>query len=484
MYHVAVICLVLMTAGSLPAQTIALNGKVTNQTGKPISGAVVTLASQNLSATTDAGGAYSLTKVNSAVNPLTFLPGTEAPSLNNGVVRVSLIQPAAVRIELFDVRGTLLERVVNYPVSAGNYAFDVKKLSLAPNMMLIRVSIGQKASSFRYFPLQGNNRTPISTAVSSSSGQHRAQLQAIADSLQASAPRYTSKKVSITSYEATVNITLDTTTEICTASKRVNATVSGSGPHKVVVETNADAGIKEGTIYRPEDLGIGKKYPIFVWGEGACSLDGQGNSAAMAEIASYGYFVIADGTPGGTGGRPMDLAQLIKPARAYITWAIAENKKPCSAYYQSLDTSKVAGNGFSCGGLFGQAVAGDPRTATWGVSSSGSFGNNPDLWNSVHTPVLIEEGNKDATGAYTNGLRDFNGIAPLKWPVMFFSNKNFGHGGDLWDKNGGHFTRINLAWLNWWLKGDTGATGKGILVGAGCTYCTDANWEVKSANLP
>jgi hypothetical protein len=180
----------------------------------------------------------------------------------------------------------------------------------------------------------------------------------------------------------------------------------------------------------------------------------------------------------------MDMAQIISPARAYITWAIAENRKPCSAYYQSLDTSKVAGNGFSCGGLFGQAVAGDPRTATWGVSSSGSFGNNPDLWNSVHTPVLIEEGNTDPTGAYTNGLRDYNGIAPLKWPVMFFSNKNFGHGGDLWNQYGGEFTRINLAWLNWWLKGDTGATGKGVLVGTGCKYCTDSNWEVKSANLP
>lgn len=68
--------------------------------------------------------------------------------------------------------------------------------------------------------------------------------------------------------------------------------------------------------------------------------------------------------------------------------------------------------------------------------------------------------------------------------MSFFSNKNFGHGGDLGSTNGGEFTKINLAWLNWWLKGDTGATGKGVLVGSSCKYCTDRNWEYKSANIP
>ena len=60
----------------------------------------------------------------------------------------------------------------------------------------------------------------------------------------------------------------------CTASKAASVSASGSGPHKVTVETNSDSGIKEGTIYRPTDLGGTEKYPIFVWGEGACSLDG------------------------------------------------------------------------------------------------------------------------------------------------------------------------------------------------------------------
>ena len=66
---------------------------------------------------------------------------------------------------------------------------------------------------------------------------------------------------------------------------------------------------------------------------------------------------------------------------------------------------------------------------------------------------------------------------------MLFS-KASGHGGDLFSSRGGDFTKIDIAWLNWWLKGDTTATGKGVLVGSGCPYCTNSAWEVKSMNIP
>ena len=63
-------------------------------------------------------------------------------------------------------------------------------------------------------------------------------------------------------------------------------------------------------------LGGSEKYPIFVWGEGACSLNGLSNATAMAEIASHGYFVVADGTPNGTGSRPMDTVEPARHGRA------------------------------------------------------------------------------------------------------------------------------------------------------------------------
>ncbi len=271
----------------------------------------------------------------------------------------------------------------------------------------------------------------------------------------------------------------------CTESQGVNTNASGSGPYEVIVETNADAGINEGTIFRPAELGGDEVFPIFVWGEGGCSQNGLSNASAMAEIASHGYFVVADGTPNGSGSRSMntnDVPSMGEPLLAYVDWALSENRKPCSAYYHALDASKIASNGFSCGGLMSTGTAGDPRITTWGSTSSGTFSPDQALYQSVHTPVLIIEGGPSDI-AYENGLRDYENIAPSGQPIMFFS-KDIGHGGDLFQGGNGDFTKINLAWLNWWLKDDLSETGKGVLVGDSCTYCTDAEWEVMSENVP
>jgi hypothetical protein len=275
----------------------------------------------------------------------------------------------------------------------------------------------------------------------------------------------------------------------CTASKAANLSVTGSGKHKVVVETNSDSAMACGTIYRPEDLGGTEKYPIFVWGEGACSRDGKSNSAAMGEIASHGYFVVADGPLNGGNcasiGMPStaaDLPNMGKPLLGYITWAIAENDKPCSAYFDSLDTSKVAADGFSCGGLMASGTSADPRMTTYGVTSSGLTGPDSAFYGKVHTPFKALTGSTDM--AYDNAKRDYQQLSALGVPSVFFSKNGAGHGGDLGDKNGGDFTKVNLAWLNWQLKGDTTATGKGFLIGSGCTFCSNGGWEVMSKNIP
>jgi len=268
-------------------------------------------------------------------------------------------------------------------------------------------------------------------------------------------------------------------TGTCTESENAGTNVSGSGPHDVVVETNSEDGIKCGTIFRPADLGGGEKYPIFVWGEGGCSQNGLSNQAAMGEIASWGYFVVADGTPnsnnacaGGQSGEAF---------LDYITWAIAENDKPCSAYYQSLETAKIAADGFSCGGLMAENVAGDPRFTAIGITSSGLMGPNNDLWDSMHAPFKIMNGGSSDI-AYQNGLNDYEAISSRGIPILYFSKSSAGHGGDL-GQGRGDFNLVNLAWLNWQLKGDEGATGKAFLIGASCEFCNDGGWDFMSANI-
>ena len=268
-------------------------------------------------------------------------------------------------------------------------------------------------------------------------------------------------------------------TGTCTASEDAGRNVSGSGPHDVIIETNPDPGISCGTIYRPADLGGTEKYPILVWGEGGCSQDGLSNQAAMGEIASWGYFIVADGTPGSAGACAggQDGAAFLD----YITWVIAENDKPCSAYYQSLETTKIAADGFSCGGLMSENVSGDPRFAAIGITSSGQFSSNPPLYDAIHTPFKIMNGGPDDI-AYENGLNDYEQISSRGVPIVYFSQTSAGHGGDLFQARG-NFNLVNLAWLNWQLKGDEGATGKGFLYGSSCQFCTDSGWDYRSANI-
>jgi hypothetical protein len=289
---------------------------------------------------------------------------------------------------------------------------------------------------------------------------------------------------------ATTGGSTGTSTGTCTASKTANVNVSGTGSHKVVVESNSDPGVSCGTIYRPSDLGGAEKYPIFVWGEGGCSRSGTSNQAAMGEIASHGYFVVADG-PTGSGGSncgtismpssAADLPNMAKPLLGYIGWAIAENGKSCSAYYQSLDTTKIAADGFSCGGLMAEGTASDSRMTTWGITSSGLTSADATFYKTIRTPVKILLGGSGDV-AYTNGERDYTNISALGVPILLLSKDGAGHGGDL-SKGTGDFNTVNLAWLNWQLKGDEGATGKGLLIGSSCKYCNASGWEFKSANI-
>ena len=78
-----------------------------------------------------------------------------------------------------------------------------------------------------------------------------------------------------------------------------NATITGTGKHKVVAELNSGPGISEGTIFRPAELGTEEKYPIFAFAENGCIQNSLEAQRFLGEVASQGYFVIADGHPDG-----------------------------------------------------------------------------------------------------------------------------------------------------------------------------------------
>jgi hypothetical protein len=199
-----------LTTSVVSAQTISLNGKVSNQSGKAISSAIVTLSGQNLADTTDATGAYSLSGSTAIANPGLVLPNSEKISFANGIVALRMTLPAMVGIEIFDIKGNMLERVFDHAASAGDYRFDMMNHPFATNVMLIRVSIGQHTSTFRYVPMENGKRMVAASVTASSNGSEGlAKSLATVDSLKVTASGYVSKAVAISSYQGTVNISLD-----------------------------------------------------------------------------------------------------------------------------------------------------------------------------------------------------------------------------------------------------------------------------------
>ena len=250
--------------------------------------------------------------------------------------------------------------------------------------------------------------------------------------------------------------------------------VATTGPYKPVLETHA--GMKDTTVYRPETLGA-LKHPVLVWGNGGCSLNGTWFSKFLLEAASHGFLVLADGNPNGTGMRGIEPDGT--PLVAKLDWIIEENERPCSPFYQKLDTSKVAVGGQSCGGLMAIGAASDKRWTTVLVNNSGIINQNQkSLLKGLHSPVAYFIGGSSDI-AYRNAESDFpliNGV-----PV-FYGNLDVGHMATWSEPNAGEFGRANVQWLKWHLMGDE--TAKAVFSGPSCALCKEpSKWKVKKKNM-
>jgi len=274
----------------------------------------------------------------------------------------------------------------------------------------------------------------------------------------------------------------------------------GTGAYPAIKEEVAS--LPKHVIYRPADLSkVDKKLGVVVWGNGACSDDGASSRMHLLEIASHGYVVIANGNIKSGPGIPLEPpkppradGQLPPPATSPkqltegINWALAENSRKGSDYFNRIDPKAVAVAGYSCGGLQALQVAGDKRLRTVIIQNSGVF--NPatalrlpsmdigkDTLKTIHTPILyILGGPKDI--AYENGMDDFRRIDQVPAVVV---NTDVGHGGTYNEPNGGRAAQVAVAWLDWQLRGDDNA--KHWFVGAECGLCTDKQWTIERKNL-
>ncbi len=282
----------------------------------------------------------------------------------------------------------------------------------------------------------------------------------------------------------------------------------GDGPYPALIEL--DAALPDHVIYRPRDLstfrpnGLG----VFVWGNGACAADGTSSRFHLAQIASYGYLVIAPGKwrSGPNAQAPVEArsgppaagqvrASPTRPAQLTeaLDWALAENARADSPYHGLIDENALAAGGFSCGGAQALTVAGDPRLDTVVVQNSGLMppnapppggltGSGMELGKegllALHTPVIYLDGGETDI-AFNNGLDDVNRIhhVPVAWV-----NTPTGHGGSYHEPMGGRNASIVVDWLEWQLRGDMAAAR--TFTGTNCRLCTDPEATIEWRNYP
>ena len=226
------------------------------------------------------------------------------------------------------------------------------------------------------------------------------------------------------------------------------------------------------TIYRP-DLSRANNIPIVVWGNGACSNVGTEQADFLLQIASNGYLVIANGGPFGSGSNDQHETELVKA----MDWAIKENSRKCSQFYGKLNVNKIATMGWSCGGGMAHFAAVDPRVTTAVALNSGLgiYGDRASYYPRFHTPVAIFNGDSRDV-AYNPGLQEYSEVNNVPF---YHANYPQGHGDAYYQDNGGEFGIVAVGWLNYMLKDDQSANGKGMFFGSNCRLCRSP-WVMKN----
>jgi poly(3-hydroxybutyrate) depolymerase len=199
--------LILSLGALAQAQTVNLTGKITNQSGKAIANAIVNLTPMGLKDTTGADGTYSLATGNTAI-----LPSQSVRSMDfrNGVLEINLGRAASVKVDVFDTKGARLNGEAFQNTASGIYHLDFAKMALGTGICLIKVTVDNHSSTFRYAPMVGSSELVGSSSAPLSGAL--ARVAAATDSIKVTASGYKPKTVVATSLTSTINVSLDTNT--------------------------------------------------------------------------------------------------------------------------------------------------------------------------------------------------------------------------------------------------------------------------------
>jgi dienelactone hydrolase len=274
----------------------------------------------------------------------------------------------------------------------------------------------------------------------------------------------------------------------------VPATASADRPgpaHNFAVTREGDARLPGHTVLHPTALdNVPFRMPIVVWGNGGCRNSNEEFRYFLRRFAAMGFFIVANGPPENP-YHPEELAGIADPQPQKlidaIDWALKENGRAGSKYAGTLDPTRIAVMGQSCGGWEAIDASADTRVDTTIAWNNGTTPGQGGDVTKLHRPILFVSG----------GMTDYSiqftiagySATPGRVPAVYANHPDAGHTG-LWDDPAepaqppGPYQDEPLVlapnWLAFTLYGDP--TGRAFYLGDGCGLCTRNPWVVESKN--
>jgi dienelactone hydrolase len=234
-------------------------------------------------------------------------------------------------------------------------------------------------------------------------------------------------------------------------------------------------GLSTHSLFVPDATGTHGKHPVVVWTNGnGGSLSTLAYASFVEHVASHGFLVLADKASNGAREAEVD------SQAAAIAWALAENERSGSMFFERIDTQRIAVMGHSLGSLASFATASSEHVRT-SIHFSGGITDNPvgfdPSWlQQMRRPAAFLCGGADTT-AGPSCAKDF-AMAPV--PVFYGVLAGASHIGPFISPRAGEYGRAAVAWLRWQLAGDP-AFGAWF-VGSDCVLC-QSPWSAMQRDL-
>lgn len=342
------------------AQTIHVRGKISNGSNQAIPNATVELLRAKQTATSGADGMYSLG--GSTGIPRPEAAGSGSIRLDRGALVLDLDRAAPVRIGIYDAKGQLLDEESLAEAAAGSYRFGLSGRAPSGSLLIVKASVGGETKTLPCFaPSLAGTKT--GAARVSSPGAVLAKVSAVVDTLKVTAAGYAAKRVEISAYDTTVNVTLNASQDRWGGPGNPPGPSAGCGKPLDVLKsgkrTIAIGGAqREFIIDIPADYKPNNPYRLFFcfhWFGGSDDSIASGQvefgRGSGPDYAYYGLkrhatlanapaiFIAPQGNNNGWGGEAAD--------HAFFDGMLASAKNNLC-----IDTTRVFSTGFSFGSMF------------------------------------------------------------------------------------------------------------------------------------